>query len=66
MIEKKYIFTVADFIKRLERLPQDLKVNSYIFQTDDGEYRHTFESGTTESIECEESDNPHENEFFEG
>lgn len=41
--EKK--FTVADFIERLEKFPKDLPINGYIFQTDDGEVRNTWEMG---------------------
>ena len=38
-------FTVADFIQRLEKLPKDLQINGYVFQTDDGEVRNTWEMG---------------------
>ena len=38
-------FTVADFIQRLEKLPKDLPINGYVFQTDDGEVRNTWEMG---------------------
>lgn len=43
--EKKKKYTVEDFIKRLEQLPKDLPITGYIFQTDDGEIRNTFEMG---------------------
>ena len=36
-------FTVADLIKRLEKLPKDLPINGYVFQTDDGEVRNCRE-----------------------
>lgn len=38
-------FTVADFIERLKKLPSDLPINGYIYQTDDGETRNTWEMG---------------------
>ena len=38
-------FTVADFIQRLKKLPKDLPINGYVFQTDDGEVRNTWEMG---------------------
>lgn len=43
--EKKKKYTVEDFIKRLEQLPKDLPITGYVFQTDDGEIRNTFEMG---------------------
>ena len=45
MANNKKEFTVADFIQRLEKLPKDLQINGYVFQTDDGEVRNTWEMG---------------------
>lgn len=45
MKKKEFVFTVKEFIKRLRQLPKDLRVNAYIFQTDNGHVRNTFESG---------------------
>lgn len=45
MTEEKKYFTVEDFIKRLKELPKDLPITGYVFQTDNGEIRNTFQMG---------------------
>lgn len=43
--QPKKEYTIADFIERLKQLPPDLPVKGYIFTTDNGECKDTFEMG---------------------